>query len=88
MKWGEFNPRKKCVFQPAVAYRLWKDKESVEVVLCFECDDWSILTKNSSGKAIHRAYGCFDGARAELVRLTKSAFPRSRAIHALKEVDG
>src|SRR5438309_1644618 len=40
-----FGPQAKC-FDPGVAFRLWKDKESVEVVICFHCSNLKLRAKD------------------------------------------
>ncbi|HEX8551954.1 MAG TPA: hypothetical protein VF681_10425 [Abditibacteriaceae bacterium] len=82
---GQFNPRKSCIFQPFAAYRVWAKRESVEVCLCFHCEEWNILTKSASGKTTHRAYGSFEGAKSELIALTQKAFPRDKEVRLLNE---
>ena len=48
-----FLNRKRCMFDPGVAYRFWKDQEVVEVTVCFHCDDLMVLVKDGSGKMLH-----------------------------------
>ncbi len=82
-----FNLAKGCIFDPGVAYRLWKDKDYVDVLLCFSCDELEVFVKNADG-TLYRAHEDFDPMRAELVKLAKEAFPDDQQIQALKEKGG
>lgn len=43
---------KLCGFSPGVALRFWKDKEVVEVLLCYGCDEIRFLTRDAEGKPV------------------------------------
>jgi hypothetical protein len=69
----------KC-FDPGVAYRIWKGKESVEVAICFACENLRIGD----------AFGSFGGAKgnwAAMVKVAKEAFPDDKEIQGLPEKD-
>jgi hypothetical protein len=80
----EFDRPKGCLIRPGVAFRLWKGKESVEVVLCFECDILVVIARDEDGKEAHRASKDFDPGRPALMKLAKDAFPDDREIQSLK----
>jgi hypothetical protein len=73
----------KC-FWPGVAFRVWKDQEVIEVLLCFLCDNFYC---GPPQKGLANENASFGGSprRADLVRLAKAAFPDDKAIQALKE---
>ncbi len=75
--------RKKCGLQPGVGYRIWNGKLSVEVLICFKCDVLWPHVVGSSDAAPHREWQDFDPARADLLALTKEAFPDDAEIQAL-----
>jgi hypothetical protein len=79
------DPKYKC-HDPGVAYRLWKDKESVEVLLCFRCRNLSVTAKDADGKVIHKAFGNFEDAMfGPLAKVAKEALPEDKEIQALPE---
>lgn len=73
------NSEAKC-FTPGVAFRIWKDKKSVDVYICFHCDNFLIKTaEHESGK-----HSFLDtAARGKLVQLAKDAFPDDPEIQSL-----
>jgi hypothetical protein len=77
---------KKCGLQPVVAYRLWKDKQSLEVLVCFRCDVLWPHVVGEMGTPGPYEYQDFDPVRAKLLALTKEAFPDDKKIQALPEV--
>jgi len=80
-----FDRAKGCIFSPGVVFRLWKGKESVEVITCFQCDEFSILAKDARGETIRQVGEDFDNARPALVKLAKDAFPDDKEIQALND---
>ena len=74
----------KC-FEPGVAFRVWCDKEWVDVVICFKCTNLAIF--DGKGREIAEAHGGFGGTASEaaLIKLAKEAFPDDKVIQALKE---
>ena len=73
-----------CLTNPSVAFRLWKGRECVEVILCFHCDQMLITTKDAGGRIIHKAYTEMNFSRPALLSLAQEAFPADREIQALK----
>jgi hypothetical protein len=79
----------KC-FEPGLAYRLWKGKASVEVIICFKCTNLRVTAKDAKGKVLNESDetppGGFGGTASEaaLIKLAKKAFPRDKDIQALK----
>lgn len=73
-----------CLPDPGVAFRLWRGRECVEVLLCFHCNQMLVATKDAQGKVVHTAYTEFGSMRGELVTPAKQAFPRDAEIQALR----
>ena len=61
----------KCAFAPVVAYRMGKGTNSLEILVCFQCDE--IKVGRPSGKEEY--YLQFETSRARLLALAKQAFP-------------
>jgi hypothetical protein len=75
--------RKKCGFEPGVAFRVWRGDKAADVLLCFKCD---VLWMHLDGAAIvntHHEWKDFDPVRPDLLSLAKEAFPADAAIQAL-----
>jgi hypothetical protein len=72
----------KC-FWPAVAFRVWKGEEFVDVVICFKCHNFYIGPLTDKPVMEN---GSFSGSRnaSRLLRLAKEAFPDDKEIHELK----
>lgn len=70
-------------FEPGVAFRVWKGQESVDVVICFHCDN--IYCGPPKPVEMENASLWDSPARARLVRLAKEAFPDDKDIQALEE---
>ena len=73
-----------CMFQPGVAYRFWKDTESVDVLVCFNCEDVMVRTPGSKPNAIRQVSFPF-AARGALARSAKELFPNDKDIQSLEE---
>jgi hypothetical protein len=75
-----------CIDDPGVAFRLWKGKESVTLLVCYQCEYLEVIVRDGSGRPIHRAgtfFRDFSGAPDLMRRLAKEAFPDDREIQAL-----
>jgi len=46
-----FDEQNRC-FIPHHAFRIWKGRESVDVILCLTCDNLHVITRDENGKAI------------------------------------
>jgi hypothetical protein len=77
--------RKKCGLEPGVAYRLWNGDKAVEVLVCFKCDVLWPHVVGEEGVPPQREWKDFDPVRAELLALTKEAFPEDAEIQNLPE---
>lgn len=64
----------RCLFMPGFAFRLWAGGESVDVVLCFHCDDALIVTHDAMGKAVHTLFTNFGPLRPRMQALTQGLF--------------
>ncbi|HYF49398.1 MAG TPA: hypothetical protein VEJ63_08330 [Planctomycetota bacterium] len=74
----DFERKKECKPQPGVAFKIFSEDTSVTLALCFECDEFDLVT---SRKTLHED---FDGNRKEFVKLAQEAFPDDEVIKALK----
>ncbi|MBI2922183.1 MAG: hypothetical protein HYY18_14115 [Planctomycetes bacterium] len=84
----DFEKAKKCKFEPGVGFRLWREKDWVDVTLCFHCDELEISSKKPDEKELRTSHEDFDAARAALVKLVKEAFPDDKEIQALEDKRG
>lgn len=71
---------------PTVAFRLRHAGRSLDVVLCFGCDEVNFVLRDERGRPVHAAVEDVDPARAKLVTLAREAFPDDPAIRALRPV--
>jgi hypothetical protein len=72
-------------YWPGLAFRVWRDKDCVDVLICFLCHNLYCGPPRDRGRATEN--GGFQGSPAEsrLIRLAKEAFPDDEEIQALKE---
>jgi hypothetical protein len=74
---------KMCAFQPRLAFRYWKGRRFLDVLICFECDQLMVVERDPTVPfrslgglgARFRVGGDFDPIREELKRLMAEAFP-------------
>jgi hypothetical protein len=81
----ELDLAKGCKFDPGVALRFWKEKESAEIVFCFRCDELKVVAPDPSEQGVKNPYADFGPGRAAFVKLAKEAFPDDKEIQGLKE---
>jgi hypothetical protein len=84
-------------FRGDVAFRLWKDKESVTVIIDFDGSQFLIVTRDAEGKELHTAFGGFlfdakgEFDKGELFARVKAlaveAFPDDARLKGLKKVE-
>jgi hypothetical protein len=79
-----FSAQARC-FSPGVAFRLWKEKESVDVVVCYQCSGLRLTARDADGKVLHQTGGGFKANYDAWVKLAKEAFPDDKQIQALGE---
>lgn len=79
-----FDLAKGCEFRPGVGLRVWRDKQSFDVILCFSCSELKIDGPDPTTKDRPYTTEDFDNARPALVALVKRAFPDDAEIQALK----
>jgi hypothetical protein len=73
-----FGQAARC-FDPGVAFRIWHDKQAIEVVICFHCTNFTV------GMAGEKAGSHGFGPRLEpFLALAKEAFPDDADIQGLK----
>jgi hypothetical protein len=81
-----FRSRPSRCHDPGVAYRLWKDKESVEILVCFHCKNLSVTAMAADGQVIQKAFGNFEDAMfGPLAKAAKEALPDDKDIQALPD---
>lgn len=70
---------KQCEFDPAVAFRIWKNKKFVDTTICFHCSQLIVAESNSE----MQLGGDFDVERSSLLALTKEAFANDSNVQSL-----
>ena len=81
---------KSCAFNPTIAFRVSKEKEWADVVICFDCSAYLVVEPKvpiqefGSVKAHFRVRGWFDNHRSQFLKLAKEAFPNDASIASLK----
>ena len=73
-----FSSVKRCDPTPQVALRHVRGDETVDVILCFDCDIWEF---DFQGRA---SIEDFDPVRPQLVELVKALFPQEPAVQKLQ----
>jgi hypothetical protein len=53
-----FSVQARC-FLPGVGFRLWRGKESVDVIVCYLCTGLRLVAPDAEGKVLGRAGGGF-----------------------------
>jgi hypothetical protein len=72
-------------FIPGVAFRVWKDKESVDVIICFNCSNFHLIARDAAGKEVHKTGGAFGPNNVPLLKVAKKAFPDDKEIQGIPE---
>ncbi len=82
-----FDSAKGCIFQPGIVFRVHggEGQGTVDVIVCFDCTELRVITRDADGKTVKTVGEDFDNARPALVALAKAAFPDDAEIQALKE---
>lgn len=83
--WSGSNPvATECIFEPGTAYRFWRGKKSVAVVVCFKCTEVlfvsDIISKGDPFQSPVSAK-----LRPDILQLTKQALPSDPEIQSLKD---
>ena len=78
-----FSAQARC-FSPGVAFRLWKEKESVDVVVCYKCWGLRLTARDADGKVLQRTGGGFKANSNAWVKLAKGAFPNDAEVQGLE----
>jgi hypothetical protein len=71
-------------FWPGVAFRLWKGEQSVDVIICFHCDNFYLGPPTDKRVMENASFGGSPN-RVRLVRLAKEAFPDDEEVQELKD---
>ena len=82
---GVIDNEYKCGLEPGVAFRLWNGDRAVEVLDCFKCNIlWPYVVGPPDAATQHERKN-FSRVRAELLALSKEAFPDDAEIQGLPE---
>lgn len=73
----------KC-FQPGVAFRVWKDKEAVDVVICFRCTNFEVRLMGEEKAEDDTELHGFGPGLEPFLALAKEAFPDDNEVQGLK----
>jgi hypothetical protein len=76
--------RAKC-FDPGVAYRFKSGERTVEVAICFMCNNLDVRPNLKNQGEFLEIGGFSKSVRAQLLALTKEAFPDDSEIQAIAE---
>lgn len=79
-----FDSAKGCMFEPAVGFRIWRDKRSIDVILCFHCTELKLVSPDPVSPKYPSRTEDFDNARPAMINLVKQAFPDDKEIQELK----
>ncbi len=79
-----YNGQSARCFDPGLAFRIWSDKEAVEVIICFRCTNLKVKLMGEEEEAELVLHG-FGPEIGPLTRLAKEAFPDDKAIQGLPE---
>jgi hypothetical protein len=80
-----YGPSARCFF-PGVGFRAWNGKETVDVVICYQCSNFYVVARDANGKQLARSeMAGFQDNAAAFVKLAKNAFPDDSAIQNLDE---
>ena len=70
-------------YEPGVAFRLWQDKNAVEVIICFRCTNFEVHVMGAERGEELDLHGFGPGLEPFLA-LAKEAFPKDNEIQGLK----
>jgi hypothetical protein len=70
-------------YQPGVAFRIWQDKNAVEVIICFKCTNFEVHVMGADMNIELDLHGFGPGLEPFLA-LAKEAFPKDNEIQGLK----
>lgn len=73
-----------CEINPGVAFRVWRGRECVEVIVCYHCQQMLVTTKDAQGHIMHSVYTEFYLNRPVFLALAKEAFPGDKEIQSLQ----
>ena len=83
--------QKSCILTPNVAFRVWKENQHVDVVICFSCSQLVVIEENpqlplrsiGAYRFHFRVGGDFDPVRRQMINLCKQVFKRDQDLQAL-----
>ena len=79
-----FDVAKACIFDPGVGFRVWSGSRSIDLLLCFNCDEFQFIARDGGGQVVHSGGEDFDSSRPALLMLAREAFPGDQEIQSLK----
>lgn len=71
-------------FDPGVGYRVWKGKAHTDLCVCFYCEGIELITKDAHNKEVTKTMISLGAARPAFLALSRQAFPKNKALAALK----
>lgn len=74
---------KSCIFEPAVNFRVWKNQQFVDTIICFHCAELFVTQSDAKRRNVPVTGGDFDTVRPQLLALTKEAFPNDSSIQSI-----
>jgi hypothetical protein len=70
-------------YQPGVAFRIWKVKEAVEIIICFKCTNFEVAVMGQDPTTELQQFG-FGPKLEPFLALAKEALPDDNEIQSLK----
>src|SRR4051812_30300972 len=60
----DFASAKGCLFDPGVIFRVWNGQQYLDLILCFQCNEFKFRLTDESGKEVRQGGEDFDRSRA------------------------
>jgi hypothetical protein len=79
----KFDPSGAKCFWPGVSYRVWKDDEYADVLICFSCHN--LYCGPPKEEVMENAGFSASRVRSKLVRLAREALPEDKEVQELKD---
>lgn len=73
-----------CAFVPHDAFRVWKEKEHVDVLICFHCEQVQVTCFPPKAADPIRALGDFEGKSGPWFKLCREAFPDDAGLRRME----
>jgi hypothetical protein len=84
--WRSLAPQSSaCLIEPGVGFRFSATRGTVEILVCFKCDQILVISRDQNGKVKNSVLGEFGGMRREWSRVVKDLYPADAEIQALAD---